>query len=426
MTVSTERSGLPAAGVLASDKVYRDGTHRALHPEHTWRRIKPHFEALGITRVAVITGLDVVGIPVVMVMRPNARSLSVSQGKGIDLCCARVSGAMESIEQYCAEYLDLPLRYTSWTELSRRHLALSPELVPCLERENVEQRPLLWVEGMRCLDGAPCWLPYGLVHLDLRRPLAPGSEIFPLSSNGLASGNTRSEALVHAALEVIERDAWARFMELGEPERERRRLDLGSVSDARAAELLGKLQRAGLKVSVWDLSLELGVACFLCQVVEEESDWAFQTGRAEGLGCHTDRGVALARALCEAAQSRLCAISGSRDDMTRASVARVRAPLAIRRAQVDLGGAGQLGRSFAAVPTHEFGSFELEFQWLTSGLARWLGAQLFAVELPSHGVPVHVVRVVASGLRAPHFLSRRPPRASSASIASAALAGARA
>jgi YcaO-like protein with predicted kinase domain len=410
--LDTEQSIEPLTASQSSRKGYWDGTHRALAPEATWQKIRPHFSRLGITRVAVITRLDIVGIPVVMVSRPNSRSLSVSQGKGVDLCCARVSGAMESIEQHCAEHLDLPLRYGAWREIRTRHLALDPAELPCLEREHAQSRATLWVEGRRCPDGAPCSVPYALVHLDLRRPLAPGSELFPLSSNGLASGNTVSEATVHALLELIERDAWSRFHDLPAEAREERRLALGSVTDARSNELLQKFRRAGLNVVVWDLTSDLGVACFLCQLVEEESDWAFQIGRAEGLGCHTDRGIALGRALCEAAQSRLCAISGARDDMTQASIARIRDPSTIRRAQHDLGGPSASGRDFTAVQTHRFPSFDQELEWLVRALQNWVGAQVIAIDIPPHGVPVSVVRVVATRLRPPHFLPSERPRKS--------------
>jgi YcaO-like protein with predicted kinase domain len=395
-----------------SHKAYLDGTHRALAPEHTWRNIKPHLAGFGITRVAVITRLDVVGIPVVMVTRPNSRSLSVSQGKGIDLCSAKVSGAMESIEQHCAEHLDLGLRYASWAELAAGSPALDPAELPCFEPARARSAATLWVEGRCCAEGEPCWVPHALVHLDLRRPLAPGSELFPLSSNGLASGNTRGEATVHALLELIERDAWARFLDLPAELREPRRLDLGSVTDPRALELLGKLERAGLHVVVWDLTGELQVPCFLCQLVEETGEWAFRMGRAEGLGCHTDRGIALSRALCEAAQSRLCAISGSRDDMTQGSVERIRAPSAVQRAQRELGRAVVAGREFGAVPSQRFASFEQELAWLVGALGTCLGARVVAVDVPSRGVPVSVVRVLATRLRPPHFIAGQAPRAS--------------
>src|SRR5262245_16449179 len=108
--------GAPDAGL----KEYRHGTHRTIAPAATLDRLSRLFDAIGITRVANITGLDHVGIPVVVVCRPNSRSLAVAQGKGIDLVSAKVSGIMESVEQYHAERISLPLRLGSFNEL--RHV----------------------------------------------------------------------------------------------------------------------------------------------------------------------------------------------------------------------------------------------------------------------------------------------------------------
>ncbi len=64
------------APLADAEKLHRDGTHRTVEPERTLERLQPTLPRIGVTRVAVITGLDVVGIPVVMVCRPNGRSLS--------------------------------------------------------------------------------------------------------------------------------------------------------------------------------------------------------------------------------------------------------------------------------------------------------------------------------------------------------------
>ena len=64
---------------------------------------------MGITRIANITGLDRLGIPVVMVCRPNSRSIAVSQGKGLTLDAAKASGLMESVETFHAESITRPL-----------------------------------------------------------------------------------------------------------------------------------------------------------------------------------------------------------------------------------------------------------------------------------------------------------------------------
>ena len=69
-------------------KGYTSGTHRTVTPAETLARLKPLLPRMGITRLANVTGLDTIGIPVVMSVRPNSRSRSVSQGKGLDLDAA--------------------------------------------------------------------------------------------------------------------------------------------------------------------------------------------------------------------------------------------------------------------------------------------------------------------------------------------------
>ena len=100
-------------------KAYRSGTHRDRSPEETIERGMRLASAFGITRIANLTGLDRIGLPVVMVCRPNARSSAVFHGKGIDLAAAKASGIMEAIETWHAEHVLLPLRFASLTDLAR-------------------------------------------------------------------------------------------------------------------------------------------------------------------------------------------------------------------------------------------------------------------------------------------------------------------
>ena len=75
----------------AGVKAYRHGTHRTVDPASTLARVQPYLAHTGITRIANVTGLDRIGVPVVMVCRPNSRSLAVSQGKGLTLDAAKAS-----------------------------------------------------------------------------------------------------------------------------------------------------------------------------------------------------------------------------------------------------------------------------------------------------------------------------------------------
>ena len=85
---------------------------------------------MGITRIANVTGLDTIGIPVVMVCRPNSRSVSVSQGKGLTLAAAKASGVMESVEGYHAEHITLALEMLELQELRYSHRVADPEDLP--------------------------------------------------------------------------------------------------------------------------------------------------------------------------------------------------------------------------------------------------------------------------------------------------------
>ncbi|MET0410357.1 MAG: YcaO-like family protein, partial [Polyangiaceae bacterium] len=104
--------------------------NRARSPAETFARLQPLFPLVGITRVANVTGMDSIGIPVFMVVRPNARSLSVSQGKGLSEGAAKISGVMESVEQWHAERIHLPLRLARLDELATEGRVADVTLLP--------------------------------------------------------------------------------------------------------------------------------------------------------------------------------------------------------------------------------------------------------------------------------------------------------
>src|SRR5277367_4300329 len=146
-------------------KGYTSGTHRLVPPRETLARIQPFFAQMEITRLANVTGLDTIGIPVVMACRPNSRSLAVAQGKGLDLDAAKVSAAMESIEGYHAERILLPLKFASYRELGARHAVVDVEQLSRAPGSHFHpDLEILWVEGDDWLRRDKVWLPYQLVH----------------------------------------------------------------------------------------------------------------------------------------------------------------------------------------------------------------------------------------------------------------------
>lgn len=377
-------------------KAFRQGTHRTIDPRQTVAKVRGLMPVLGITRVADITGLDTIGIPTVTVCRPNSRSLSVAQGKGLTRESAEASGLMEALELFHAERIHLPLKLGSLRELCTFHRMI--EVQSLLSNESLfhENLQLLWLEGVDLLNQESAWLPLVSVSVDFTLPLPAGHLAFKLDSNGLASGNHRLEALSHALGELLERDARARFDLLPAGEQARRRLDLATVGDAGCREVLARYQAAGVAVAVWDITSASGVPAFHCCIVDRE-DQGRHLGSHLGMGCHPCRGIALLRALTEAAQSRLTDISGSRDDIVR-GVHRSHAGsdfLGRIRAEVQ---DEAFGNDFRSIAERDFDTFDEEVSFLLERSAAAGARRVVVVDLTHPALGIPVVRAVAPGL----------------------------
>jgi ribosomal protein S12 methylthiotransferase accessory factor len=167
-------------------KGWRLGTHRAVPPSETVARLRPLMPALGITRLADVTGLDRIGVPVFQAIRPLSRSVSVSQGKGLDADAARASALMEAAETWHAERAETPLRLARERDL-RERASPSWTRAPCPRVAGGAYGPgvadpLGRGEGAR--QRRPVWVPYELVHADYTLPQPAGSGHFLASTNG--------------------------------------------------------------------------------------------------------------------------------------------------------------------------------------------------------------------------------------------------
>jgi len=382
----------------------RERGERTRSAEETLARVSRHFGPLGITRVADVTGLDCIGIPVVMVCRPNARSLSLSQGKGVTLASARTSGVMEAIELYHAERIVHPLKLATWNDMRFSHAVVPVEGLP---RTGLSQFgpnvPLLWIEGVDITRERSMWLPFELVHVNLTMPFPSGTGCFVLSSNGLASGNHRLEAVIHALCEVVERDAATLFLSRQEAEQRRRRIDLTTVCDRDCLELLAAYERAGVAVGLWDMTSDVGIAAVRAVIVDRDQNTFRPVPPAEGFGCHPVREVAAARALSEAAQARLTLITGSRDDNLPHLFSEGTEAGFMLRTRKELSVRGE--RAFTSLPTRENLDLEADLSTVLHGLKQAGLEQVIVVDLTKPGIDVPVVRVVVPGLEPYHGVS---------------------
>lgn len=275
-------------------------------------RVAPAFAEHGVTRLAKVTGLDRIGIPVWNVMRPNARSLSVHQGKGITDIDAKASAVMEALERSCAERPNLPVRTASADELGAESCDPLDDLVAIGHQPVDRACRLDWVEGRDLITGDAIWVPYEAVLLDFTR-----RSHFWQSSDGLASGNTEREAIFHGLLERIERDAdtlWS----LGRIEQQAETcVSSTDFRDPAVDALTDRIERAGFRLQLFDMTSDLAVPTLsaLLSPAEASQRPLRYMDVTMGSGTHPVAYRAALRAITEAVQSRLTLITGTRDDV---------------------------------------------------------------------------------------------------------------
>jgi ribosomal protein S12 methylthiotransferase accessory factor len=401
-------SSLVAAINQPLPKRFRRGTHRIEPPSDTLARVRPYAPQMGITRLGNITGLDRIGIPVAIAVRPNSRSVSVAQGKGFDLPQAMASALMEACETFHAEDIGACRRAT-YRDLARNQAAVDPGTLCPGIRAFDPGVAISWIEGYDLLRRERSWIPAEIVHTDYT---GEPDGYFLAGSNGLASGNHRIEAINAALYELVERDAVALWAAQPIQVRARCPLDLASIDDPDCRALLAKYEAAGIAVRVWNVTTDIGIAAFLCDIRDPSAGDPGRLHRHHGSGCHPDRAVALSRALTEAAQTRLTYIAGIRDDLSPGEYEEP--PEAeIGDALLDALVRENVPVSFGDAPSFAADDLTEDMQWALARLQAVGIARAIAVDLTRPDFVIPVVRLVIPGLEGdPHHPNYRPgPRA---------------
>jgi ribosomal protein S12 methylthiotransferase accessory factor len=131
---------------------------------------------------------------------------------------------------------------------------------------------------------------------------------FGSTTNGLCSGNSVREAIVHGVLEVIERD-----IESFNIIRDRSQLVRFDEYSPTIENLIRGIEEAGFEIFVRSTLNEYKLAYFSAYIIEKNVHAPIYV--CSGHGCHFYKHIALVRAIVEAAQSRLSFIHGGRDDL---------------------------------------------------------------------------------------------------------------
>lgn len=393
-------------------KAYWYGAHRSESPEETLARMRPFGARMGITRLGNVTGLDHIGIPVAVAIRPRSHSVAVSQGKGPTLVHAMTSAFMEAAELFHAEELRARACWESLHRLSMHARVAPPDLLNRTERHLSPRTEIPWIEGHDLCENRSCWVPLELVYTDFELSSHDCGDYFLASSNGLASGNHVLEAISSGICEVVERDAVALWERRSTIVRARTRVDLATIDDPNCLNLLQQYERSGMAVQVWDVTSDCGIAVFICEIHPRTHDPSTMSRRSRGAGCHVSRDIALSRALTEAAQTRLTHITGMRDDIfsdAYEDALEQRTGAAV----LDALAAIASPRSFREVPTLVANDIWNDISWMRQRLEAAGFPSVIVVDLtrPEFGIPV--VRVIIPGLEgfSAHPNYRPGPRA---------------
>lgn len=291
-------------------KIYQKETHRSKTLETTYEDIKDLTDIAGITRVADITKLDRIGIPVFSCIRPAAAdgAVSVYNGKGATPLAARVSAIMEGIERFSGEIGERKLLAAAYSDLDENKCISPGDLI--LTPGARYDKKISWTSGyrlnMKTMDTEDILIPADAVFHPMP---AEYDRLVKTNTNGLASGNSIEEALFHGLCEVIERDAWSLVEASGfaGPVIE-------NIDDEDINYLWDMFKKKGVDVILRDITSDVGLPTIAA--VADDLLLKDPTLLCTGMGTHSSKKIAALRALTEVAQSRATQIHGAREDTT--------------------------------------------------------------------------------------------------------------
>ncbi|WP_296800864.1 YcaO-related McrA-glycine thioamidation protein [uncultured Methanobrevibacter sp.] len=308
--------------MMSEEITYFTGTHRVIAPSKTIEINENKLKVAGITRIADITDLDRIGLPIYTAIRPTAEdgAVSIYGGKGITKDHAKASAMMEGFERYSAERQDSDESIiASLSEIEEFGEYINPKslnLPKEFEKKDISDLSLEWSKSIDIISNNEYYIPTNAIY----HPYISKNDsqsLFKSNTNGLASGNILEEAILHGIFEVIERDAWSIF-EL--THKNYAQIDISSIENEIIIDIIEKFESKGIKIKLMDFTADIKIPTIAASADDTiTKDAGLLT---LGMGTHLDPEVAILRALTEVAQSRATQINGAREDTVRADFAR--------------------------------------------------------------------------------------------------------
>jgi len=274
---------------------------RTIPPEETLKRVLPLLEGAGMGMPENITGWDNLGIPVFSIDRAKTAigKPKYYNGKGVTVEQAEASAVMECIERYSAEMRESDEVVVGTYETAKSAmLAVDPAdlILPLNILDIYRDKDIAWTQGFEMFRGEHILVPACAVYY----PYYPKDDLqlFRWHTNGIASGNTMEEAILHALFEDIERDAWS----IAEYQDRTYADILIRDKDSVPGKLIQKFEEQGIEVHLKDLTNDLGVPTI--GAAADDTRTKDPELLTIGVGTHLNPEIAAIRAITEVAQSR--------------------------------------------------------------------------------------------------------------------------
>lgn len=260
--------------------------------------IRPRMAGWGITRLADVTGLDFLGIPMAAAIRPLGEPARLVAA-GPTLADAATSAALAVARLWHASCsVPDPVAHGACADFMTGYeigdLGLPPD---CLVTRSTR---LDWVEARSLADGRLTVVPRDLVCLS-RTPRRLWRPAFLTATTiGLGAAATRDEAILNALFSWAAHDATAMLAHgsiTGV-------LDPQTIPDAWCARTVQQVADADGQAVIAALPSRTGMPCWMA---------TFRGGdlATAGIAARPDPVAALTAALCDAAAARLAALAGS-------------------------------------------------------------------------------------------------------------------
>lgn len=269
----------------------------------------------GVTRLADLTGLDCIGVPVWHAVRPMSRSLSTHQGKGLTHDQARRGAIMEAIECHHAEQWQAePADCSGWTarrweDLPRAMRAPSADDFAVRRGAIDPGLPLDWTIAAPLGDGAGVLVPRETGSLDYTGPATRG---VLTTSSGQAAHFDPGAATMAALLELVERDACVEWEAVPHGLRGGYSVDPASLPCPDFAAIVARLEARSIGLRLFRLPAVIDLPVFIAQLSNRGVHSAGHH-HVWGSAAAFDPQDAARAALLEALQTRCTVIAGGRD-----------------------------------------------------------------------------------------------------------------